>query len=897
MANWETLQALFEKASQLEGDEQASFLDDACAGDADLRKELEDLLTADAAPTISLGDIPPAPEFDSQLEGERLGAYRLTRRIGVGGMGTVFLAHRDDGVFDRDVAIKVLRKGMDSNRVVRRFEAERQILSRLQHPNIAGLLDGGVTPDGRPYFVMEYVDGVPLTDYCDSHRLPIDRRLELFKVVCRAIQYAHRNLVVHRDLKPSNILVTAEGQVKLLDFGIAKLLDDHQDHERTRTGLQMLTPAYAAPEQLMNLPVTTATDVYGLGVVLYELLTGRRPYEPVKTPAELRDQVLSGNAQRPSTLITETDPETRTKWVNATRSTSAQRLRQRLAGDLDSICMVAIRPEPEARYATANQFADDLDRHLAGEPVTARKSSVGYRTRKFLRRHRGAVAAATLAFSVFLVAVWYHTQRLAEERDTALREQRKVAEVAGFVTGLFDEADPDNARGEEVTARQLVDAGRTRVENELAGQPELQATMKRVLGQVYYALGDHEEAERLLQEARDGFGQLLGDDHYETVSTRFALGHIAQNQGDYEAADQAFREALETREAALGPDHPDVIEAVAALAFLEETRGHFDNAEALHLRVYESTLAAHPGDNLDAADASYRLAKFYRTQDRREEAEPMLRDVIAMLDRLYPDGHPLSAQARRHLAGLLRNDGRLEASEPLYLEVLDMQERMLGPEHYEVAVTWNSYSQLLSKQGRDNEALEANHHFVGIIERNHETHPSLGAAYNNRAFMLMDVERYDEALENFHKSLAMQDAVELPPRHFNRTFPTSGIALVHLLREQYQEAETLWRDMLSIRLEVLDEDHRLVSEMRSDLAAALMGQEDWAEAETLLLQAHENLAAREAPTHRRLVQARERLVELYTATGQPERAETYSAMLDAAESGAESAASPIEAET
>ncbi|KAA9130211.1 serine/threonine protein kinase [Marinihelvus fidelis] len=875
MENWDKLQALFEQASQLAGDDRVRFLDKACEGNTALRDELEELLKADAADTLSLGDTPLPLEFDSQLEGEHLGPWHLVRRIGVGGMGTVFLARRDDGVFDRDVAVKVLRRGMDSQRVVRRFEAERQILSRLQHPNIAGLIDGGVAPDGRPYFVMEYVDGVPLTDYCDQNRLSISQRLALFQVVCRAIGYAHRNLVVHRDLKPSNILVTAGGDVKLLDFGIAKVLDESGADERTRTGMQMLTPAYAAPEQLMNLPVTTATDIYGLGVVLYELLAGRRPYEPVRTPAEMRDQVLSGNAQRPSTVVTEADPETRTLRANATSTASAQRLRQQLSGDLDTICLMAIRPEPESRYVSANQFAEDIQRHLSGEPVIARKSSFGYRARKFLRRHRAAVAASALVFIAFLAAVWYHTQRLSQERDAALLEQQKVTEVAGFVTSLFDEADPDNARGEEVTARQLVDAGRERVENELANQPELQATMKRVLGLVYYALGDEAEAERLLLESRDSFSALLGEDHHETVTTRFALGNIAQNKGEYEAADAAFREALDTREARLGPDHDDVIEAVAALAFLEETRGNFEAAEALHLRVYETTLAGYPGDTLESADATYRLAKFYRTQDRREEAEPMLRDVIAMVDRLYPDGHPLAAQSRRHLAGLLRNSDRLDEAEPLYLEVLDMQERMLGPEHYEVAVAWNSYSQLLSRQGRDDEALGANFHFVDIIERNYEMHPSLGAAYNNRAFMLLDVDRLDEALENFKKSLAMQDAVDLPPRHFNRTFPTSGIALVHLLREEYQSAADIWRDMLAIRLEVLDEDHRLVSEMRSDLAAALMGLGEYDEAESLLLQAHENLAAREVPGHRRLVQARERLVELYTATGRPEMAEAY----------------------
>ncbi len=897
MTRWQKLQTLFEQALERPAADRRAFLEVACGDDPALLDEVLALLDADDSANGTLAGAAAGslgeefdPDFDSQLAGSELGPYRLLRRIGVGGMGTVFLGERADGAFERQVAVKVMRRGMDSARVVQRFEDERRILSRLDHPNIAGLLDGGLTPDGRPYFVMEYVDGLPITEHCDQQRLSIAGRLRLFEVVCRAVHYAHRNLVVHRDLKPGNILVNTEGQVKLLDFGIAKLLDEGAS-EKTRTGSQLLTPAYAAPEQLLNLDITTATDVYGLGVVLYELLTGRRPFESMKTPTELREQVLSGNAPRPSAIITRTAPASGEHGVpgpatleqlSQTRSIGAGRLRQLLRGDLDTICLMAIRPEPGERYASAEQFAEDIERHLTGVPVRARQGSLGYRARKFVRRHRAGVAATVLVAAGFAAFGVYHVNRLAEERDTALLQQQKADEVVRFVTGLFAEADPSNARGEDVTARQLLEAGRRQIDNELSDQPELRATMKRVLGEVYYALGEESQAETLLEEARDELEQTLGAAHPDTIAARFNLGNVAQNQGDYDAAEAAFMDALKARRAAYGPVHADVLAAVAAMAFLEETRGNFDAAEAYHLEALDIAAALYPGDDVGRAKQVYNLAGFYRTQDRREEAEPMLREVLAVLDRLYDGRHPLAAKARRQLAGLMRNSDRFSEAEPLYAEVIALQEELLGPDHYELAVTWNSYSQLFLRTGRQEEALEANANFVGIIERGWDMHPSLGAAYNNRAFMLSEAGYQEEAIENFDKSLAMQDAVNLPPRHLNRTFPTSGKAQVFQKLGRHAEAAPLLREMLAIRREALDEDHRLVSELKSDLGGSLLELGELDEAEALLTDAHERFAAKELPGAQRLVETRERLVLLYERMGRPEQAADMRALIDSA---------------
>lgn len=878
------LQALFDEAVELQGEAREAFIDEACGDDASLREALEALLDADAKQTLkpdfSLdGQVTGDLELDAQLEGTELGAYRLLRRIGAGGMGTVFLAERADGAFERQVAVKVVRRGMDTEQVLQRFLAERQILSRLDHPNIAALLDAGVTPDGRPYLVMEYVDGVPITEYCDTHRLSIAERLDLFRDVCRAVHHAHRNLVVHRDLKPSNILVTEDGTVKLLDFGIAKLLDDSQDAQLTRTGMQALTPAYASPEQLTGEAITTGTDVYALGVVLYELLAGRRPYEAVRTPEEMRAQVLSGDAPRPSTAITRVpgDAEGREgaqtlETISASRSVPPGRLRQALSGDLDTICLMAIRREPSERYGSAAQLGDDLGRHLQGQPVQAQPPSLGYRVGKFMRRHRAGVATMAVVVLAFAGLIAFYTWQLQQERDAALSQQARAEAVTDFLIDLFYEADPYQARGEDVTARQILEAGRAGVDD-LADQPELQATMKAVLGQVYYTLGNSPVADEML---RDAFAFQQNDGGLDAADSRLVIGFIEQDRGDYEAAAESLDYVYEQRVAALGPVHESVREAIGAQAFLQETLANYDKAAELHERNFAMTQELFPEDDIVLAQAHSELGGFYHTQDRTAEAETLLRDGIAMMERLYADGHPLTGKMMRQLGELLRDVSRFEESEPYLLGAIDMQTKMLGADNYEVGVSWNALSQLYSKTGRNAEALEANQTMIGILETVFDgPNPGLGAAYNNLAYMLADEGRYDEAIDYFDQSLGVMDALEFPPDHLNRTFPTSGKAEVLVMLGRPEEAEPLWRDMLVIRLEVLGGEHRLTNEMRSDLGALLTDKGEFVEAEALLTPAYEYFAANDLPQTLNRREATRRMGDLYEAMGQPERAAPY----------------------
>ncbi|HMB89835.1 MAG TPA: serine/threonine-protein kinase, partial [Rhodothermales bacterium] len=455
---------LFKAAQMHPPGERTAFLDAACADDPTLRQELESLLAADdeaeaeafmGTPAASLTGgfsegVAASPSHDT-LIGQQVGAYMVRRRLGSGGMGDVYLAERSKP-FRSYVAIKIIRRGMDTREVLLRFEMERQILAALNHSHIARLLDGGMTDDGLPYFAMEYVEGEPITAYCDKNRLNVEERLHLFQVVCQAVQFAHQNLIIHRDLKPSNILVTKEGTVKLLDFGIAKLLNPGMSPVTmpvTRTELRLMTPEYASPEQVRGEPLTTASDEYSLGVILYELLTGHRPYRLTqRTQAEIIEAVCQQDPERPSTRVTKTEQirradgtteEITPETVGSLRAVPVERLRRRLKGDLDNIVLMALRKEPDRRYESAAALGQDLERYLAGQPVMAHRDTRSYRLRKFVQRHRVAVVAGIVVL-VSLVGglgtTLWQASEARQERDRAQIEAQKAEEVKEFLLSL-----------------------------------------------------------------------------------------------------------------------------------------------------------------------------------------------------------------------------------------------------------------------------------------------------------------------------------------------------------------------------------------------------------------------------------------------------------------------------
>ncbi|MGI9176223.1 MAG: serine/threonine protein kinase, partial [Rhodothermales bacterium] len=582
--HWQRIDRLFDEALDLPPDERMAFLDGACDGDEALREEVEALLTACEnatgfldQPPISLAETALSPFFempeDDLAPGQSIGPYRIVEPIGRGGMGAVYLAERDDGHFQKRVALKVVKRGMDTDEIVGRFRYERQILARLEHEGVARLLDGGITQDGRPYFVMECVDGEPLDDYCDRMRLSVPERLALFMDVLGAVRYAHHNLVFHRDLKPSNILVappTEEGgrpQVKLLDFGIAKLLDTETSTTipLTAANTRRLTPDYAAPEQIRGEPPTPATDVYALGVILYELLTGRRPYHfPTRQLSEIEQTICERAPHKPSTAIfhvrlappSADDTPPTASALAAQRATLPKKLCRTLAGDLDAIILKALRKEPERRYASAAELLRDLCRYTEGKTVRARPDTFRYRTSRFIRQHKVGVAATALIMLTLvagIVATTLQAQRATRAYEEMQVQTERAESQRDFLAGAFALVDPEDPTGllsamedtltKSEFAKALIGGSVARV-GELQN-PLDQASILNVMGDAYLAFGLFTEAESTFTEALDLKQSQLGERDLDLIASLVGIATAAQNYPDYERADSLYQKALD----------------------------------------------------------------------------------------------------------------------------------------------------------------------------------------------------------------------------------------------------------------------------------------------------------------------------------------------------------------
>lgn len=690
---WQQLTDLFDAALRIPIAERPAFLDAACAGQPALRAELEALLAAhDADPDearlaspahalppklaadLAAGPVAAAPS----LTGQRIGAYELRDLVGCGGMADVYRAVRADAQYEREVAIKLMKADLRLDDVERRFRLERQILARLEHPHIATLLDGGVSEDGRPYLVMPYVSGRPITEHADHAALDVRQRVALMRTVCAAVQFAHTNLVVHRDLKPSNILVTDQGEVRLLDFGIAKLLDPASlEMTMAMTGDgRLLTPEYAAPEQVRGEPITTATDVHALGVLLYELLTGNRPYRG-DTLHALQRAVCEQEAARPST-----------------------RSAQPVDADLDAIVLMALRKEPQRRYASAGQLGDDLGHYLAGQPVMARPDTVGYRLRKFLRRNRMAAAAAAVVVVALVGATLFSAgQAAARARALAVAEaeRERSEQLSTFLVDIFRESEPGG--GGEVTARQLLDAGAQSIDFALDTHPQVQAAMAQAIGEAYTALGLYDQADTLLVRAFKARHTLLNADHPDLAASWRALGSLRLSQGRYAEAADAFDAAQAVLEAARPPDVVALAALLEARASLDILRGDLDHARASLDRARALLTDLGSSEQL-------RLARVWRGYGRLAAEGKQWEDALAHHRRalaLWPDSlahrHPGYFDMLESVALALGNVGKADSALVLHRETLAGRQRVLGRGHPTVAYSLHNLGRTLASRG------------------------------------------------------------------------------------------------------------------------------------------------------------------------------------------------------
>ena len=826
---------------------------------------------------------PPTPSPDEFEPPAEIGPYRIIDRLGQGGMGDVYLAERADDAYLKRVAIKLMRSGWLSGDAVVRFRTERQILATLEHPNIARLIDGGSTEDRLPYVVMEFVEGRPIDAYCDAHQLSIDERLGLFLTVCEAVAYAHSRLVVHRDLKPSNILVDRDGTPKLLDFGIAKLLDPEDVGVTvvvTGELERLLTPEYASPEQIRGGPITIASDVYSLGVLLYLLLTGQRPYVlKGKTATEIERIITQESPSRPSTAVgklTDDEADTAGRRIDP-RSISGQgrRLRRRLAGDLDNIVLKALRKDPGQRYATVGELADDIRRHLSGLPVLARPQALSYRLSKFVRRHWIGLGAAALVASSLLVglmvALW--------QANIAQREAANAQEVKGFVLNLLELSDP-NRSGGDLTTRELLQEGAGRIE-ELEDQPAVQAEMRAVIGGVYKQLGLYDEARPLLTEALAQTREIHGERHAQVVLRLSDLADLQYLDGNYDEAVALNRKALEISRALHGDLDLVTARCLNDLSVALRAKRELDAAGELARESLEIRRGLLGERHVEVAESLVNVGVVLYLERDYEAAEELYLQALDIQRENYGEEHLDVASTMNRIAIMKRRAREFQDAQALYERVLIIYRKLLGDEHPDIATVLSNLGSLHSYEGNTEKAIEYHSQSLEMKKRLlGEDHPEIAFSQANLAMAYTALAQDDQAEALFRQALELQRS-SLPKRHPYTTATIIGLARILTRSGGEREAEALLREALETPLESWPNYSMSKERTRALLGFNLSRQGKIDEAEPLMLEALEALATQSSPQAR----GEARVVRLYlhdhyTRNGPPERAREFAPASD-----------------
>jgi non-specific serine/threonine protein kinase/serine/threonine-protein kinase len=722
----------------------------------------------------------------------QIGPYRMLQLLGGGGMGEVWLAEQKTPIH-RTVALKLIKAGMDTKAVIARFESERQALALMDHPGIARVFDAGSTPEGRPYFAMEYVPGLPITEYCDKHRLTVKERLELFMQVCDGVQHAHQKAIIHRDLKPSNVLVmeqVGKAVPKIIDFGLAKATAQRLTDKTmfTELGAMMGTPEYMSPEQAdqREQNIDTRTDVYSLGVILYQLLVGVLPFEAKSLRAEGLDAILrvirEQEPDKPSTRIRSMGPATNLSAEN--RREDPHTFARRIRGELDWITMKALEKDRTRRYGSAAALSEDIKRHLGNEPVTAHPPSPGYRAGKFIRRHRLAVGfAASMAVLLVAFAAMMAVQavRVSRERDRAKR-------ITDFMKGMFLVSDPSEARGNSITAREILDKASEEIETGLANDPELRAQLMDVMGGVYQSLGLYSRAQQLFEQAVNIDRRAVGPKNPETLRTKSDMAWLLSLEGNFTEAERLLRETLEAQRQVLGGEHPDTLTSMRHLGAILLDEGHYAEAEKLNRELLDTERRVLGPEHRDTLATIHNLALDLDFERHYAEAEKLDRELLNVKARLLGAEHPDTLMTKNNLASTLQHEGRYAEAEKLYREVLDIDRRVLGPEH-----------------------------------------PRTLVAISNLALALQVEGHYAEAERLGREVLEVQSRV-LGPEHPNTLLTVGTLALTLGLEERYTEAEKLYRELLDANRRVLGPEHpdTLIAEYNLACVVAHQGRSDQA---------------------------------------------------------------------
>lgn len=706
---WREISPLLEHALSLDEKQRAAWLESFAAENPALGDLLVKLLQEHSVLTDEkfLEAAPEVPVNEGSLQGQTIGAYTLLSPIGQGGMGSVWLAERSDGRFERRVAIKFLHFSVAAQGGIERFKREGRILGQLRHPNIAELLDAGITPSGEPYLVLEYVEGQPITEYCDRGALDVRARIRLFVDVLSAVARAHANLIVHRDLKPSNVLVSQDGQVKLLDFGIAKLLADDASSGATVLTLEAggaLTPQFAAPEQITGAPVTTATDLYALGVLLYLLLTGHHPAgDNQRSPADLVKAIVDTEPPRPSEITA----HRRADDVATHPLANPEKLSRELRGDLDNIVAKALKKNAAERYGSVAAFADDLQRYLKHEPISARPDSLSYRTNRFIRRNRVAVGLTALAIVAIIAGATgtlIQARTARRQRDAALRERDRATRVTALLTSMFNISDPSETVGNGVTAREVLDNASSQVATELANAPDLQAEMMSAIGVVYSNLGLYEQARTLLEKSIE-VGRVANPSDPAILRAMDNLGSVLMQQGQPAEGERWQRQALELQQRVLGPEATDTLNTMTDLANSLVEQGRQEEAIRLATKTLDIKRRVLGPENEMTLSLMDNLAAMYGMAGRFHESEELEAKAIELTRKVDGPNNLRLLNSLNNQGDTLFYLGRYSEAKGMWEQALNVGVTVLGSKHPERARSTYNLGCVAAKEGKRDQAF------------------------------------------------------------------------------------------------------------------------------------------------------------------------------------------------
>lgn len=868
-ARWQRVQSIFHEAAALPEPARLEFVQAACASDPSLAAEVFTMLRHDAgnglldrqlAETAATVLMPPDP-----MIAKTIGSYKIIRLLGEGGMGVVYLAERAD--LHSQVAIKVLRDAWLSLSRRERFAGEQRTLAQLNHPFIARLYDAAVLADGTPYFVMEYIEGVPLAQYCRDTRCGIHRRLELFRAVCEAVQHAHSHAVIHRDLKPSNILVRNDGTIRLLDFGIAKQIENFDLHvDQTVTGLRLMTPAYAAPEQVRGGRIEVSTDVYSLGIILYELLTRELPFDLSNlTPAEVVNVIVDHAPGKPSAAVRRAGPE---------RDTEAFALSKTAWTDLDVLCLKAMHKDPRRRYQSAEALIRDIDHYLKGEPLEARPDRPSYRVAKFMRRNHNAVAAAALVLLVIFGMAAFFTVRLANARDAALAEAARTEHIQKFMTSLFQGGDPEAGPDNNLRVLTLLDRGVAQAKA-LNTDPAVQAELYETLGGLYENLGKLDQANTLVTSSLNLRTSIFGKDSSQVGETLVELGRLRDDQAQLPEAERLVRQGLEIENRHLAPNHPEITKATTALAKVLEDRGSYDAAIVMLTRVTSARPSGVPVTP-ELADGLYELANCHFYAGHYGTAEALNQELLPVYRGLYGEHHPRVADVLINLGAIRHDRGQYRDAEPLERQALSIVQTWYGDESPITASDLTILARTLVFENRYDEAAALLHQSLKIKEKIYgPMHPSVASSLNELGNTAVRQKKYNAAKQYFTRMLSIYHAV-YGDRHYLVGIATSNLAGAYAGTGEWTRGETLFRQAVEIFTQTQSPGHINTGIARVKLGHVLLREKRYREAEAESRVGYNILISQISPRTKWLIDARSDLVQEYEALHEHTSAQRFS---------------------